>query len=417
MIRTAALAALLATTLASAQTSPRRPVPDYDGRPEPPPTALEVVAWFPRVVFFPLWLVSEFLVRRPLGWLIVTAERGEWPSEILSFFTFGGRKDLGLVPTFYVDLGFRPTAGFYLFWDDALHPRHSVRLRASAWYDGYAFSLADRWRVDDAGSRLQLRAEASRTPDLTFHGIGPRTLDADETRFSLDRVAAEVSFDWRLGFGDVLRFSAAVRDHTLRDEPVGPDEWTSLHARIDASQDTRDPWPHGQTGVRVAAFVEGGTALGELGSWVRAGATAGAFWDVVGLGRVVGLTATAAIVDPIDGELPFFELVPLGGGAAMAGLRPRRLLGQSALSASLRYEWPVWAALAGSLQVDVGNVFGPTFEGFDPELLRLSTAIGLRSMGPSDHELQFILGVGTETFAQGAALTSVRLAFGGTYGF
>jgi hypothetical protein len=65
----------------------------------------------------------------------------------------------------------------------------------------------------------------------------------------------------------------------------------------------------------------------------------------------------------------------------------------------------------------VGNFFGPRFAELDPALLRLSTAIGLRSMGASDHELQLLLGVGTETFEQGAALTSVRLAVGGTYGF
>ena len=57
----------------------RRAVPDYDGRPEPT-TAGDIALWVPRVVLFPLYLVSEYLIRRPLGWLISTGEREHWPS-------------------------------------------------------------------------------------------------------------------------------------------------------------------------------------------------------------------------------------------------------------------------------------------------------------------------------------------------
>ncbi len=404
--------------------SPRRELPDYDGLPDPGPRAVEVLAWVPRVIFFPVYLVTEFVVRRPLGWLVVTAERNEWPSEILSFFTFGGQKNVGIVPSFYVDLGFRPTAGVYFFWNELLHPRHDIRLRATVWTDGYTFSFADRWRTDGAGSRLQLRGEATRRPDVTFYGLGPRSLDEDLRRFGLDRWAAELAYDWRLGYGEHVRASLALRDHRFResrccDAPLEDelrDGYGAFAGRLDVTFDTRSGWPRRQTGVRASAMIEHVSRLGGEGSWLRTGGTAGAFWDVT-MGRIVGITATAQLVEPLEGEVPFLELIDLGGGPAMNGFRPRRLLGASAASASLRYEWPIWAALAGSLQVEVGNVFDGRFEDFDPSLLRLSTSIGIRSMGASDHELQFILGVGTETFDQGAALTAIRLGFGGTYGF
>jgi hypothetical protein len=133
--------------------------------------------------------------------------------------------------------------------------------------------------------------------------------------------------------------------------------------------------------------------------------------------RVLGVSVSASAIGRLRGEVPFTELIDFAGGPALVGFRPGRLVGESGASASLRYEWPVWAALAGSFQVELGNAFGRGFEGLEPGLLRLSTAFGLRSMGPLDHQLQMVLGVGTETFDQGAALTSVRLAVGGTFGF
>jgi hypothetical protein len=299
------------------------------------------------------------------------------------------------------------------------------------WTDGYTFSFADRWRMDEAGSRLQLRTEATRRPDLIFHGIGPRSLEDDLVRIAQDLLAAELSFDWKLGFGEHLKASVSLHDHgfgpsdccsgghieDLAMPPPGyPDGYTAFTQRLEATFDTRHPWPQNQTGLRADAFVEHGATLDDLGSWVKTGATVGAFWDV-SRGRTLGLTATAALGEDIDGVIPFTELIDKGGRGVMVGFRPRRLLGESGASASLRYEWPVWAALAGSLQVEMGNVFGAEFEDFSPKLFRISTAFGLRSMGPSDHELQMLIGVGTETFDQGAALTSIRLAIGGTYGF
>ena len=53
--------------------SPKRAVPDYSGRGEEPTTAGDVALWIPRVILSPLYFVSEYIIRRPLGWLITTA--------------------------------------------------------------------------------------------------------------------------------------------------------------------------------------------------------------------------------------------------------------------------------------------------------------------------------------------------------
>jgi hypothetical protein len=101
----------------------------------------------------------------------------------------------------------------------------------------------------------------------------------------------------------------------------------------------------------------------------------------------------------------------------MPGLRSGRLYDRSALVTMLRYSWPVWLALNGSLQAGLGNVFGAHFTGFRPGRARLSSAIGLETGGSRDSIFQALLGFGTETFESGAELDSIRFVVGVRNGF
>jgi hypothetical protein len=62
-------------------------------------------------------------------------------------------------------------------------------------------------------------------------------------------------------------------------------------------------------------------------------------------------------------------------------------------------------------------VFDKHFKDFNLDLMRMSFALGFRATGAPDHNFQVLVGVGTETFRSGTALTSFRLSIGGTYGF
>ncbi len=330
----------------------------------------------------------------------------------------------------FVDLGFRPFFGVYFFYDSP--GAYSLRVRGSGTLDGFSFSVANRWKIDAAGSRFQVQGDASLRPDRAFYGIGPRTLDSDIARYGFLRAGGILSFDWYPTRG--IHFTDEFGVHTndfhdprccngipvseLPTPPPGfPDGYTTMSERIEATFDSRPPRPEPQTGVRLRLHGEHATDLRGSGNWIRAGGTLGGFVDV-GRWRVFALTLTAELAAPLSGEIPFPELISFGGtGIAMPGLRTDRLIGQSAVSASFRYDWPIWVALAGTLQVECGNVFGPGYEGFDAELLRMSFAFGFRTTGAPDHNFQVIFGTGTETFAQGAALTSFRFAIGGTYGF
>jgi hemolysin activation/secretion protein len=149
-------------------------------------------------------------------------------------------------------------------------------------------------------------------------------------------------------------------------------------------------------------------------------ATAGAFWDVTGSARVLSLSVATLFSDPIKGsgdDIPFNEQVVFGGDGLMRGYLAGRLIGRSGAVATLNYQYPVWAFLDGTLQVSTGNVFGPGLSGLEAKKLRLSTGFGLRTHSSPDNQFELLVGFGTDTFENGAGITSVRLALGATRGF
>src|SRR5687768_323196 len=60
----------------------KRPRQDYDGRPDEV-TAGEVALWIPRILFFPAYVVTEYLIRVPIGALLISAERYGIVSDLL----------------------------------------------------------------------------------------------------------------------------------------------------------------------------------------------------------------------------------------------------------------------------------------------------------------------------------------------
>ena len=127
---------------------------------------------------------------------------------------------------------------------------------------------------------------------------------------------------------------------------------------------------------------------------------------------------SAQLADPLGARpVPFTELVQLGGPGMLPGFRMGRLADRSAAVATLRYAWPIWIWLNGSLQVATGNVFGARFDGFRAERGRLSAALGIESQGSRDSIFQALVGFGSETFESGAKLDSLRVVVGARSGF
>jgi hypothetical protein len=418
----------------------KRKKPNYDGRGEPPTTAGDVALWVPRILLSPVYLTTEYIIRRPLGWLISTAERNSWAPAIIDFFTFGEDHKAGVVPTAFLEFNFRVSVGLYFFWDDFLVEKNDLRLRGQFGGPNWvSFGAVDRIHLGK-DSFLGLGADFTQRPDYVFHGIGPSSLEANRSRYqmlSVDTgplydltVTDSVHFRTKVGFK-----TASFSDGSFGDDPSISQEvargsyplppgfvggYTSVYEHADLSFDSRKPRPAPGNGVRISARIDHGTDLraNPGASWIRYGGTAGAYWDVTGQARTLGLVASTDFVESLRGDaIPFTEQVMLGGSGAMAGFRYGRLVGQSAVTAALVYRWPIWVWLDGALLVATGNVFDAHLRGFDPKLLRLSSGIGIRSTGSPDHQIELDLGIGTETFDQGADVTSFRIAIGGTNGF
>ena len=104
----------------------------------------------------------------------------------------------------------------------------------------------------------------------------------------------------------------------------------------------------------------------------------------------------------------------------MRGFYTGRLVGRSAAVATASYTWPIGPWIDGDLQLALGNVFGEHLEDLSARLLRFSGALGVSVgglqktavMGSQDAPLEFLIGVGSETFAHGGQIDSLRVTAG-----
>jgi hypothetical protein len=415
----------------------KREVPNYDGR-EDQTTAGDVLLWVPRVILSPLYVVSEFVIRRPLGYLLTAAERAQLPSALYEFFTFGPNHNSGLVPIGFIDFGFEPSVGL-LFFSNDIAPHQDLNVHFTTWGENWlAGTVSYTVRLPSALS-VGTHLTGRRRPDLAFFGVGSNSTNSARSRYG--STLFEGGLDSALTGERLVHFNAGVGARTVsfhRGEfdgdpdlrrasnegryPLPPgyeDGYTILYNRLVLSLDSRADSPTRNTGVRFegAAEQESDVRRSPGSGFLRYSAALGGFYDLNQHGRVVSLWLSAQFADPLGHEpVPFTELVQLGGAGQMRGFVPGRLIDRSAAVATMRYRWPIWVFLDGSIQFAVGNVFGPHLDDFKPSLLRLSAALGFES-GKADNSLEFLFGLGSETFEHGTQITSVRVVVGTNHGF
>lgn len=419
----------------SPTVSPRRPVPDYDGRGPAPTRPGDVVLWVPRILLSPTYVVSEYVLRLPLSVAIPAAERTDLPRKVYDFFTFGPEHKAGFTPIGLVEFNFNPSVGVYAFWDDVGLKGDDLRLHVEVWPDDWlAGSITQRIVLDDKRT-LQLRVSGLRRPDKVFYGTGPASLQADQSRYGVQRVDAGAAYEWRFWRSSQIQTMAGVRDVSTYDGHYGGDptltqeaagrafavpygfghEYTAEYNHVLAAVDTRAHVSPLGSGLRMELAGEQGSDLrsAPASGWIRYGATAAGYLDVNGFGRILGLSVTTIFVDPLGSQpVPFTELAYLGGDHPMAGYYEGRLRDRSAAVVTATYSWPIGPWLDGRLEAAVGNVFSAHLAGFDAGLLRFSGAFGLSVAGLQDAPLELLFGLGSETFDHGGQIDSVRVSLG-----
>jgi hypothetical protein len=445
----------------------KRPTPDYDGRGDDPTTAGDVLIWIPRGLFFPVYLVSEYVIRWPLGKVTSALDEADIPGILSDFFTFGPGDNYGLVPSFLIDFGFRPSIGVYFFGDDVgnvkgLGIRSHLAFGGIDFYRGTAtvrYTLEEASR-DTSEKLVQVKGVYSHRPDWRFYGVGPDSLEDDFSRYGRQDIIGRADYEggfWRSSrlrvWGGVQNTDfkninccddLPIRDMVARGRYPMPDLFDAGYftgfGGAEVSLDTRKVRlppnleegsdfvsPTG-SGIKIDLRGEahGGitdtpetpTSRAQRLAFIRYGGTVGGFLDVYKQ-RVFGLQFIVDFADPLTSEsqIPFTELASLGGSRPMRGFLQNRLLGRSSAVAEIEYRWPIWVFLDGLLNYSVGNVFGKHLEGFEMDRLRQSFGFGFSAAGARDHPFELLLGLGTQTFEQGSSIDTFRFVFGSSTGF
>jgi hypothetical protein len=400
--RTLGVALALALIPASSPAAEKRRLPDYDGRNlEKGDGAL----WIPRVALFPLWLVSEYVIRAPVGAMVRLVDRS-------AADTTPPRDRWDVRPILYLDAGFRPRFGAIVTGNSA---KTLYRLRADTFGpSSYAFGGGASTEI--GRSSLETYGELAHRPDTIFHGFGPRTTPGDRVRVPLDRAETGVRFVSEPHPSFLVRTAIAVRGASFR-VPVERD-YVSIAQAIGVTLDLR---PLREVGISVPAEYQRASGVridvdGELAGtplparrWISWGGSAVGMLDVF-RGRVFELAARARFVDPIGSSEapPYVEHATLGGDY-LRGHLAGRLFGRSSLVTGVTYRWPVWIFLDGFITVEAGNVFDTHLRDISPKLFRLAATSGVRNTGTSGYVFEMLAGVGTEPIADGAKVSSVRL--------
>lgn len=374
-------------------------------------------------MFFPLHVVTEYGVRRPVVAVMDWSERHyvtAWIDRV-----FHPTWDFSWAPSVYLDLNFLPSAGARMRWRNALVRGNELRaLARTGGPDVIVLALDDRVVVDSI--RLGVHGEYFHRADQIFAGLGPRSEDDQLARYTLTRREVWGVFEWlpshRLGLegwvgyrsedtGPGIEPSIETRFQVPAAAP-GFGSLSLLLGRVRAVVDSRltdEPL----TGVRAEGGVLVGwdTVNGER-RFIVADASVQAAMEVLPPGRVVMFALHAADSGSLGNEPVPFTHLPALGRAIHHGFRAGRFIGDSALVAEVEYRYPIWAHLDWLWNASVGNVFRRHFQDFELGVLTGSLGFGIRTRRERHPDLEAMVAFGTNRFEQGFGIESVRLYVG-----
>ncbi|MFT5993798.1 MAG: hypothetical protein ACI82G_002803 [Bradymonadia bacterium] len=446
-----------------------RSVPDYDNREAAPPTPGQRALWVPRILLAPVWVISEYVVRRPLEATVLWAEQSDFSSKVRHALTFGTGGRVGFAPTALVDFGLRPSAGLY-FWTNGV-PTEGDRLRihlATGGRNWWRASVTERISLGDGGANLPFEASQlnfrflfEQRPDHLFYGLGPQSdplagvleqtqlggaigtefvtgeldgfaieLSAKRARYAdgaatVDRADGTISqlfpttpnVSQRSIFGDyrVARLDVEVTLDSRAADTSTPGDGVRLEVGAAAGMGGLLDPANRQFAERTAlSATEGGRYF----RFLQPRARLGLFWDVNNYRRVLSLTQTIAWSESTgSAPVPAFELPAMGGTEAMRSWISGRFRGHSTVSTTLQWTYPTFAAIDGFVFAATGQAFGRRFEGFALGELQSEFGMGIRSNNDRDAAFEFLVGVGTTPLGDPVKIESVRMLIGASSGF
>ena len=412
-------------------------MPDYDGRGNPDTESGSWALWIPRVILFPFYAFGEYVIRRPVGAFVTTAERDHWADTVEGIFTFGPQGNNVIYPTALFDFGLLPSVGIFYGGNDFIVKDNQLRLHFATWGTPWiAATAADRYTIQK-GDVVEARFDFKRSEDNIFYGIGPETRTSTISRYGLERWEAAASYHHTIVNESKVGFKAGIHrisfvdggccnNPTVSQEiaagayPMPPefgDAYAAVFAGANLQLDTRAPRPAPGSGAYLDAYANTNFDTHEDRSWIQYGGVVGLAVDLTGHQRVLKMQLALGFVDQMAGNtIPFTEYQVLGG-ELMPGFIPGYMVGESTAAAQLGYTWPIWLGLDAQTRVTFGNAFGHHLDELGPDKLRASWDIGLTTSTVRDQGFEILFGLGSRTFDDGFGVDSVRVAFGSRQGF
>jgi len=423
---TAAISAYPPGTIAPLDPELRQDSAQYRGR-ENPTTAAEGLAWIPRVLFFPAFLVTEYGVRIPIYKAAEFVDRKHVVPIVQKIFN--PHPQFFWSPTISLDLGAITFVGVQARFEDVGVEGHQIKLAAAfGGTEAWRVKGQDRWQLGD-NAFVGIRGAFEKRWDRPFFGFGPYSRDF-RTNFALARGDAFLFGGVEAGNHFRLQLAPGYRQERTskggnpsieviafpEDIPAYGEELHLAVAMLDLKLDSRTE-ADDNGGVRLLA---NGTyardVLNRDRAFLTLEADLEAAVEVSYPDRVLAARLYAADTVPLgDDPIPFTHL-PMLGGPNHHGFVWARFRDESAVMAEARYRYPIAYYMDAQLSASAGNVFARHFEDFDLGALTASLGAGLRTrrIGPAPIELTFA--VGTSRFDERFAVESFRVYFSTTDG-
>ena len=252
-----------------------------------------------------------------------------------------------------------------------------------------------------------------------FFGIGPNSLESNETNYTLRQVGGEVTFGRRLipeliaSLTERLR-SVSIRRGAVDSLPFLQDVFTDVPGedgsfvwahRLALTYDTRNSRVTPTQGRFGQVFIEvADEAIGSKASFVRYGLQGRWLWPHLGERLVL---AVRGLLDRVDGsDVPFFELSELGGDETLRGFGENRFLDEGRVLVNAEERLKVFQINYGNVRTDIelavftdiGRVFH-NFNDLGSGKIQAVVGGGIRFLAASQIVAKIDVGLGSEGVA------------------
>ncbi len=380
-----------------------QPPQDYDTRRERPPTPPEqargwaeppstepedVYLFLPRLVLYPPNLVLK-LVAIPIRGAAILIDR-YYVIEHIKDILYNDARTAGVLPSFSYQSGYGLTYGLKAFHNDLFGNDEELDVAASyggILLQGYGMSFIGD-QIAHTPLWVEARASYEAKPALFFHGIGNEPVSdpssgvapreaAVATRYRENRAMGKLTVGTSIGdegdrshVGVTGLFNHRNFGSERRDFPE-----PSIEEIYDTSQipgfddgsdvlevtptfvyDSRDNEATTSRGVYLDLFGGHTVPIDSRADFWHYGAALATFINLYQGTRVLSVRGVLEAVHGRDDEIPFADLIKLGGPNSLRGYQLDRFRDKVSALATLEYRYPVHEMVSGELFLDVGRV-------------------------------------------------------------